>query len=114
MILATLHFIYSSNMPDDVVHVLNPTPENPSALRVVFKVGETGKKLMFYMPKRRLLHYIADILESLRRDIDPLENIQITTCMHPAVLYHVSDMDDRSTRHLILDMVETVVDAHFA
>ena len=41
----------------------------------------------------------------MRCDIDPFENVQLLTTIHPSILYHVSDMDDYATRDIIINMI---------
>jgi len=50
-------------------------------------------------------NYIEDSLKSMRHDTEPFESIQVSTVVHPSVMYHTSDMDDADVRELILDMI---------
>lgn len=58
---------------------------------------------MFLASFSGVLQYIEDTLTTMRHDIDPFENIQVSTSVHPSILYHVSDMDESTVRDLILD-----------
>lgn len=75
----------------------------------VFEVTYSSPELrldrQFSASLSSVIHYIEDSLTSMRHDIDPFENIQVTTSIHPSVLYHVSDMDESSVRDLILNML---------
>lgn len=108
MLLATFNVISADNRPDDIISIhSSPTRR----LMVTFKPGETGcKKVVFFMDQQQVVRYVDDILQSLRMDVDPFENIQVTTRIHPAALFHVSDLDKCMTRHLILDMLDTAID----
>lgn len=52
-----------------------------------------------------VLHYIEDTLVSMRNDTDPFESIQVNTSIHPAVLFHISSLDESPNRDLIMNMV---------
>lgn len=111
MLLASLYIISADNRPDDVIRIQTTTSRR---LMVVFEPGEPGcKKTIFFMNSHCVMSYIDDILQSMRMDIDPFEELQVTTRIHPSVLFHVSDLDKRDTRHLILGMVETALKLRF-
>lgn len=115
MLLATLHIISANNQPDDIIYIRSSSELHRNRLMVTFRPGDSGcAKTSFFMPGYRVLDYVDDILQSLRRDADPFEEVQITTRIHPAVLFHVSQLDDRDTRHLILGMLETAFDARWS
>lgn len=59
----------------------------------------------FVGPEYKVLQYLEDILSSVRHDTQPFEHIQVSTAIHPPILYHAMDMDDSDIRHLILNMV---------
>jgi hypothetical protein len=72
---------------------------------VVYHSPELKKDRMFLSSFSSVLTYVEDTLTSMRHDIDPFENIQVLTTIHPSVMYHVSDMDNDEVRHLILNTV---------
>jgi hypothetical protein len=45
-----------------------------------------------------VLTYIRNLLCTLEHDTDPYEHVQLTTAIHPAILFHVSDMDKFEVR----------------
>lgn len=106
MIGATLLFIHEgkgSAHDDKVVFV----PYNGS--HEIFEVTyyspdlKTGRR--FLASFSSAMRYAEDMLTSMRHDTEPFESIQLTTAIHPAVLYHVADMDESSTRDLMLNMI---------
>jgi hypothetical protein len=41
--------------------------------------------------------------------MDPFENVQLTTVIHPVIFYRVSDMGRPDTRSTLLDMIQTAL-----
>lgn len=89
---------------DDIVRIydLNATSD---VYRVVYSTPELSKATQFYMSRDALSAYVVDLLASLRHDTDPFEYVQVTTAIHPSVIYHVSDLDSPHIRHLIEDVI---------
>jgi hypothetical protein len=54
--------------------------------------------------------YLDDVLKTFRHDADPFEYVQVSTQIHPSVLYHVSELDCCQVRHLIVDTVEAAIE----
>ena len=76
---------------------------------VEYSTPETKKSSRFYMSRKVLLDYVSDILKSLRHDTVPFECVQVTTAIHPSVVYHVADLDDPEVRHIIEDTVYNAI-----
>lgn len=77
--------------------------------RVVYSTPELDKKTQFYASRDAVTAYIVDLLASLQHDTDPFEFVQLTTAIHPSVVYHVSDLDEAPIRRLIEDMIYTTL-----
>jgi hypothetical protein len=75
----------------------------------VYSTSELKKNATFSLPVSKAMLYIRDTLKSLRHDSMPFEYVQVTTRIHPSVLYHVSDLDDDDIRYLIEDTVESAI-----
>jgi hypothetical protein len=75
-----------------------------SVYQVVYHSPELKYDRKFLASSSNVLAYVEDTLTSMRHDIEPFENIQLLTLIHPSVLYHVSDMDEYMVRNLILNM----------
>ena len=76
---------------------------------VEYTTPETKKTSRFYMSRKVLIEYVGDLLKSLRHDTVPFECVQVTTAIHPSVVYHVADLDNDEVRHLIEDTVYNAV-----
>lgn len=89
---------------DDAI-LVTADPDTPDIFEVVYRTPEVKMDRKFFASYSGVLDYIEDTLTSMRHDMDPFENIQVLTAIHPSVLYHVSDMDESVTRDLIIKMI---------
>jgi hypothetical protein len=78
-------------------------------VRIKYTSPEVTKDATFYLPVSRAINYLDDVLKTFRHDADPFEYVQVSTQIHPSVLYHVSDLDNTEIRHLIEDTVEAAI-----
>jgi len=108
MLKATL-YVQRTNAPsvdnDDIIRLYDDD-ENRDMVRVVYSTPELRKGTAIYVPAPKAMAYIGDLLKTLRHDSQPFEYVQVTTAIHPSILYHVSEMDSCEVRHLIEDTVE--------
>ena len=111
MLKATL-YIQRTNAPsadsDDIIR-LYEDDDIREMIRIVYSTPELRKGTAMYVPAPKAMLYISDLLKTLRHDSQPFEYVQVTTAVHPSILYHVSDMDNYEVRHLIEDTVEVAL-----
>lgn len=93
---------------DDVLRI-SDDDEYHETYKVEFNPGNGASQYRYYLTRGPLMDYIAGVLRTMPFDADPFEYLQVDTQMHPTVLYHVSDLDDREIRHLIEDTIETAL-----
>lgn len=93
---------------DDLIRIYDVNGAS-GILRVVFTTPDLRKSRQFYMGQQVVMDYILDVLKSLQYDAVPFEFVQVSTTMHPSVVYHVSDLDVASVRHVIEDLVYTAI-----
>jgi hypothetical protein len=86
-------YLHESSMLHDTVEIVYQSPDLRKAKKVILSTSKA-------------MAYVNHILKSLCHDMEPFEYVQVSTMIHPSVLYHVSDMDNREVRYLIEDMVE--------
>jgi hypothetical protein len=111
MLKATLYIQRStgrSSAEDDVIHMYDDD-EYRDMIRITYSTPELKKASEFYMTVPQTLQYLGDTLKTLTHDAQPFEHVQVSTSLHPSVLYHVSDLDCCQVRHLIEDTVETAL-----
>lgn len=89
---------------DDQIRV-SPYEGSHSIFAVVYKTPDLNRDRRFLASFSGVLKYVEDILMSMRADIDPFEQIQLSTAIHPTVMFHVSDMDESVNRDIIMNMV---------
>lgn len=110
MIKATVRFLRAGAPAknDDVLHIYDDDDYHET-YRLTFHPGAWKTHNEFYLSHPALLDYVSGILKTMTHDADPFEHIQVETAMHPAVLYHVSDVDERDTRELIRSTLDTAL-----
>jgi len=96
----------SSN--DDVIRIYE-NDRYSELYQITYSTPEWKKEVRFHMGRHLVVNYISDLLKSLNHDTDPFEYIQVSTTIHPSVMYHISDLEKSDVRHLIEDMVTTAI-----
>jgi hypothetical protein len=111
MLKVTL-FIQRAESPspsnDDTIRMYSDE-EYRDMVRVVYSTPELKREATFYLTLPQAMRYLHDTLKTLNHDSQPFEFVQVSTQIHPSVLYHVAELDDCEVRHLIEDTVETVL-----
>lgn len=100
---AILHFINKNNQ-DDILRIFDDD-KYVDMYRVTFKAHDAPGVSEMFLSYHDLQDYISTILKSLERDNDPFEYVQVITPVHPSVIYHVCELEDRETRWHVEDMV---------
>jgi hypothetical protein len=106
MLKATIHLTRETNRPseDDVISI-SEVEDTRDLFSVTFRTPDFSKKKVFVTTEARVLDYIEDILSSLEYDSDPFQFVQVDSVIHPAILYHTSDLDDGEIRDRIVGMI---------
>ena len=94
---------------DDTL-VIYDVEENPDMFRIVYHSSDYSRKqTQFHLSRSTTLNYIEDLLRSLKYDTEPFEYVQVSTEIHPSVLYHMMDLEKLAVRNLITDMIHTAL-----
>jgi hypothetical protein len=88
---------------DDRVFVDTHGQEN--LFKVTFVNPDEASHKEFVVSEVQTLNYLGDILYSLSRDTDPFEKIQLSSSIHPCVIYPIADLFDGDIRELIMNMI---------
>lgn len=90
---------------DDIVRMYEDEHE---LIRIVYSSPEFGGKKgrKMYVSMTKAIDYLGDLMKSLTYDNQPFEFFQVSTAIHPSVLYHISDLETPEVRHIIQDMTE--------
>lgn len=94
-----------SQADDDIIRIFDDESCRDT-FRVVFSTPELKKDTIFYASISKATTYISDMLKTLRHDTAPFEYVQVTTSIHPSVLYHVADLDNPEIRYLIEETID--------
>ena len=103
MLKATLHFVTKENR-DDILRIFDDDTHD-DMFRVIYKPNDAAGLNEFHLTYREVQDYVSTILKSLDGDTEPFEYIQVSTSMHPSVMYHTSELEDRDVRWRVEDMV---------
>lgn len=93
---------------DDIIRFYEDDEYRDTVL-ITYSTPDLRKAVSFYLPIPKAVQYLSDTLKTFRHDADPFEYVQVSTQIHPSVLYHVSDLDCADVRYLIEDTVETAL-----
>ena len=94
---------HRSDQDDKIVVMTHP--DSSDMFQVTYSTPELRMARKFVASFTGVLDYANDVLTSMRHDTDPFECIQVSTAIHPIVLYHVADMDESVTRDMVMNML---------
>jgi hypothetical protein len=105
MNLVTIWVIPTENGKDDKIEI-NRGSRASEMVDITYTPGDskTNSEYSFSLTRSGVGRYLENLLFSMTKDQDPFEKIQISTAMSPAIMYHVSDLDE--VQSTILSMVE--------
>jgi hypothetical protein len=96
MQLLILWLIYAdANRRDDRIEFYRDEEAN-STIRAIFRPGDSAARAVyrFRMTREETRRYICNIFNAVRLDQDPPEKVQVSPCAGPAIMYHVTDLED--------------------
>lgn len=104
MLKAIVHFVNKENQ-DDILRIFDDDTHE-DMFRVVYRPHDidVGVNEMF-LSYHELQDYVSMIFKSLERDNDPFEYVQLMTPVHPSVMYHTCELEDREVRWRLEDMI---------
>jgi hypothetical protein len=105
MNIVTIWVIPTENGKDDKIEI-NRGSRASEMVDITYTPGDSKSKSVysFSLTRSGVGRYLENLLFSMTKDQDPFEKIQISTAMSPAIMYHVSDLDE--VQSTILSMVE--------
>ena len=110
MIHATIHIQRDSDPEnDDILHICDTNIPSGDVFKLVYKTPDLESPHRFHMARRLIGGFVLDMLKSLSLDTAPFEHVQVTSCLQPSVLFHVSDLDRLDTRDLIEGIIVTAI-----
>jgi hypothetical protein len=91
---------------DDVIRI-RCDDDYHSMYEIRYKANDVKTEHKFFMSESDTIHYLKDIFRSLDVDVDPFVHVQVSTLIHPSVMYSVADLGDHDIRTTIMDMIRT-------
>lgn len=102
MLIATIHFL-RTNEADEILKIFKV---NSDSYKCTFFPGELRAHYSFRQDKRTVLDYIDTTLRAVvNDDVDPYEQVQISTMIHPRILFHVIDLEKAETYERLWDIL---------
>lgn len=94
MLLLVLHFIKNGRR-DDLIKIYKLSSNE---YRWVFYPNDMSQSYAFRTHKSMICKHIQDTLALVSKDdMDPYDYVQISTMLHPAIMFHVSDLTNEDT-----------------
>ena len=110
MILASIHIQRDSNEAnDDILQICDTNAPHGGLYKLLYKTPELESAHRFHMARHLVSGFVSNLLKSLALDTAPFENVQVTSCLQPAVLFNIGDLDSSEMRHLIEDIISTAI-----
>ena len=93
MYIATLHLTRTgkaSSEDDRILVQHNAT--YPNLFDVTYTTPELKMARRFTVDESKVMDFLSDVLESLPYDHEPFEEVQVSTAIHPNILYAVANI----------------------
>lgn len=107
MSLVTI-FLTQSGEKDDIIRITRDS-EYHSVYAVTYQANDVSKRRTFYLGENDTMNYLSDVFKSLDLDTAPFVNVQVSTAIHPTILYSVADLGSTCIRHQVEDMIHMVL-----
>jgi hypothetical protein len=102
MLVTTLHFI-KNDEPDEILRIYR---KNYDSFKCVFQPGDIRSTFTFYLTREAMNEYINETIQMVAEDdVDPYEQVQVSTMIHPRILFHVSDLTKAEVRERVWGMI---------
>jgi hypothetical protein len=105
MYIVTLHLTRrgKASSEDDRIVVQHNTTY-PNLFDVTYSTPELKMARRFTVDETKVMDFLSDILESLPYDHEPFEEVQVSTAIHPNILYAVANIG-MHVRGIILNSI---------
>ena len=103
--VVTVYITKKDESNDDIITVENEDLHG-FVFKVSFRPGEFRNTTnVFYMNRHDTIEYFSSIFKSFSHDVDPFDKVQLSTRMHPSIMYDVIDLEDPDVRWKIEDLI---------
>ena len=106
MYIATLHLTRrGKTSSDDDKIIIQHNLQHANLFNVTYSTPELKMARTFTTDESKILDFIGDILQSLPYDHEPFEEVQVSTAIHPNILYAVANINNCTVRAIILNTI---------
>ena len=93
MYTATLHLTRTgkTSSSDDKI-VIQHNLQHANLFDVTYSTPELKMARRFTVDETKVMDFLSDVLESLPYDHEPFEELQVSTAIHPNILYAVANI----------------------
>lgn len=98
---------------DDVISI-HRRADICTAFTIKYRPGDGAQTRVFNMSETDTMTYVSSIFKSLDYDTDPFDKVQITTAIHPSIIYDVPALADSDIRYRVEDMILNTLQARIA
>lgn len=110
--LVTLFVIRFREEGDDVIKILNTPVPDMFEVRYETADGSTAPEYRGYMSRTRVVDYVRTLVRALPEDVDPFWRLQVSSNLHPSILYEIPDLSDNDNVNTIVNIVDQAVSSH--
>lgn len=112
MLLTTFHIIRFHDEGDDIIKIFQGPVPDLYEVRYHTSDGRNLPETRGYMTRTRVVDYVRTLLNALPEDVEPFYRFQISSNLHPSIMYEIPDLSDEDNKNTILNMVDQVLSSH--
>lgn len=102
MLTTTLHFIKEGER-DEILKIFM---RNSDCFKCVFQPSDIRSTFTFHLNRTMLTEYLLGTIKMVSEDdVDPYDQVQVSTMIHPRILFHVSDLSKDEVSDRMWDMI---------
>lgn len=102
MLTTTLHFIKQG----DADEILRIYKRNNDCFKCVFQPADINSTFTFVVDRKMLTDYLLGTIRAVSEDdVAPYEEVQVSTMVHPRILFHVSDLAREEVSDRLWDII---------
>ena len=102
MLTTTLHFIKHGES-DEILRIYKRNTDN---FKCVFEPGDIRSTFTFVVNRKMLTDYLLATIRAVAEDdVAPYDEVQVTTMVHPRILFHVSELAKEEVSDRLWDII---------
>lgn len=102
MLTTTIHFIKDGE-PDEILKIFM---RNSDSFKCIFQPADLRSTYTFHLNREMLTEYLLGTIRMVAQDdVDPYDQVQVSTMIHPRILFHVSELSKEEVSDRMWDMI---------